>query len=249
VNLKVTGIRSESNEAKNAFLSVRGPKRVTAGDIVIPPSVKILDDSQYIVTIIQPISLNIESKIENSCRYRTEDFKGYQNGEFPVGAVPMPVRNVNYSVHPFESGVEMREISFMEIWTNGSLTPEEALFKASKKLIFLLNPFLHIRGSNIPNLGTNQNSSDLSKSFLQFDGVGKSKEILTNTFIDQLESPARAFNCLKRAEIHTINDLLKYSRDDLLKLKSSGKKSVDQVSKASWERFATELPGSEVRMD
>mgnify|MGYP000314776694 CR=1 FL=1 len=230
-------------------MSVTGPKRVTAGDILLPSSVKILDDSQYIVTIVQPISLNIELKIENHCGYRTEDFKGYQNGEFPVGAVPMPVRNVNYSVHPFESGAEMREISFMEIWTNGSPTPEEALCKASKKLISLLNPFLHVRGSNIPHFGNNQNSSDLAKSSLQLDGVGNSREILTNTFIDQLESPARAFNCLKRAEIHTINDLLKYSRDDLLKLKSSGKKSVDQVSKASWERFAAELPGSEMCID
>lgn len=230
-------------------MSVTGPKKVTAGDILLPPSVKIIDDSQYIVTIVQPISLNIESKIENVCGYRTEDFKRYQEGEFPVGAIPMPVRNVNYSVHPFENGVEMREISFMEIWTNGSPTPEEALCKASKKLIYLLKTFLHVRDSNIAHLGNNQNSSDLAKSSLQQDSVGKSREVLTNTFIDQLESPARAFNCLKRAEIHTINDLLNYSRDDLLKLKSFGKKSVDQVSKASWERFAAELPSSKVRVD
>ena len=66
------------------------------------------------------------------------------------------------------------------------------------------------------------------------------------TFIDQLELPARAFNCLKRAEIHTIADSLNYSREDLSKIKNFGQKSIDQVSRALWERFAKELPNKKL---
>nr|YP_009502349.1 RNA polymerase alpha subunit [Alsophila podophylla]YP_010192110.1 RNA polymerase alpha subunit [Alsophila denticulata]AWV63399.1 RNA polymerase alpha subunit [Alsophila podophylla]QZN05753.1 RNA polymerase alpha subunit [Alsophila denticulata] len=250
VNLKETAPRSDSNDSKEAFLSVTGPKRVTAGDTSLPPSVKIIDDSQYIVTITQPISVNIESRIEKDCGYRIEDFNGYRDGEFPVDAVPMPVRNVNYSVHPFGSGREMREISFIEIWTNGSPTPNEALCEASKNLIDLLIPFLHTKHEDVPHFEDKQDSSDLTILSSQLIGVGESEgELLRNTFIDQLESPARAFNCLKRAEIHTITDLLNHSREDLLKIKSFGKKSVDQVSRALWERFATELPSNNARVD
>nr|AWS01013.1 RNA polymerase a-subunit [Pilularia americana] len=248
VNLKEIVLRSDSKNNQTALLSVTGPKRVTAGDITLPPSVKVIDDSQYIVTITQPISVNIESKIECDCGYRIENLNEYGDGEFPVDAVSMPIRNVNYSVHPFGSGKEMREISFIEVWTNGSLTPNEAICKASKNLIDLLSPFLHTKHEDIPDFEDNQDSSNLMKLSSQINDMDKSEgEILRNTFIDQLELPARAFNCLKRAEIHTINDSLNYSRDDLLKLKSFGKKSVDQVSKALWERFATELPNNKSR--
>lgn len=162
----------------------------------------------------------------------------------------MPVRNVNYSVHPFGCGREMREILFIEIWTNGSLTPNEALCEASKNLIDLLIPFLHMKHEDVPHFEDKQDSSDLTTLSSQLIGVDESGgEVLRNTFIDQLELPARAFNCLKRAEIHTITDLLNHSREDLLKIKSFGKKSVDQVSRALWERFATELPSNNARVE
>lgn len=250
MNLKEIVLRSDFNDCKKAFLSVTGPKRVTAGDISLPPSVKIVDDSQYIVTITQPISVNIELRIEKDCGYRIEEFNGYRDGEFPVDAVFMPVRNVNYSVHPFGCGREMREILFIEIWTNGSLTPNEALCEASKNLIDLLIPFLHMKHEDVPHFEDKQDSSDLTTLSSQLIGVDESGgEVLRNTFIDQLELPARAFNCLKRAEIHTITDLLNHSREDLLKIKSFGKKSVDQVSRALWERFATELPSNNARVE
>nr|Q9BBN0.2 RecName: Full=DNA-directed RNA polymerase subunit alpha; Short=PEP; AltName: Full=Plastid-encoded RNA polymerase subunit alpha; Short=RNA polymerase subunit alpha [Marsilea quadrifolia] len=249
VNLKEIVLRSDSDGNQKAILSVTGPKRVTAGDISLPPSVKVIDDSQYIVTITQPISVNIELNIECDCGYRIESLNEYRDGEFPVDAVFMPVRNVNYSVHPFGSGKEMREILFIEVWTNGSLTPTEAISKASKSSIDLLSPFLHTKHEDIPDFESNRDSSSLMKFSSRVDDVDKSEgDFFKNTFIDQLELPARAFNCLKRAEIHTISDLLSYSRDDLLKLKSFGKKSVDQVSRALWERFATELPNEKPRV-
>nr|YP_009183936.1 RNA polymerase alpha subunit [Woodwardia unigemmata]ALN96721.1 RNA polymerase alpha subunit [Woodwardia unigemmata] len=252
VNLKEIAPRSDSNDVKEAVSSVTGPKEVTAGDTSLPPSVKAIDDSQYIVTTTQPISVNIESKIEKDCGYRIENSNGCIGGEFPVDAVFMPVRNVNYSVHLFGSGRATRETLFIEIWTNGSLTPDEAINEASKKLIDLSTPFLHMRREDVSDLypGDDESSSASAGSSSQISDVNELEGKLSkNTFIDQLELPARAFNCLKKAKIHTIADLLNYSREDSSKMKSFGQKSVDQVSKSLWEHFAVELPKNELHIN
>nr|YP_009425140.1 RNA polymerase alpha subunit [Athyrium sheareri]ASU93799.1 RNA polymerase alpha subunit [Athyrium sheareri] len=251
VNLKEIAPKSDSNDVKEAVSSVTGPKEVTAGDTSLPPPVKAIDDSQYIVTITQPISINIASKIEKDCGYRIENSNGYGNGEFPADAVSMPVRNVNYSVHLFGSGRATRETSFIEIWTNGSLTPDEAISEASKKLIDLSTPFLHVKREDVSHFysGDGERSSASARSSSQIYDVNELEGKLSkNTFIDQLELPARAFNCLKKAKIHTIADLLNCSREDSSKIKSFGQKSVDQVSKALWEHFAIELPKNELHI-
>nr|QVX31677.1 RNA polymerase alpha subunit [Goniophlebium amoenum] len=249
VNLKEVALRSDSNDVKEAISSVTGPKEITAGDILFPPSVKAVDNLQHIVTITQPISVTIELKIEKDCGYRIGNLNEYKNGEFPVDAVFMPVRNVNYSVHLFGSGEATREISLIEIWTNGSPTPDEAISEASEKLIELPSPLLHVKREDVSCSGDYKGlfpSIKLSSQLHVGNELGK--KLSEDTFIDQLELPARAFNCLKKAEIHTIADLLNYSREDLSKIKSFGQKSVDQVSKALWERFASELPQNEVHI-
>ncbi len=249
VNLKEVALKGDSNDVKEAISSVTGPKEITAGDISFPPSVKAVDNLQHIVTITQPISVNIELKIEKDRGYRIENLNGSKNGEFPVDAVFMPVRNVNYSVHLFGSGKATREISLIEIWTNGSPTPDEAISEASEKLIELLSPFLHVKREDVSCSGDDKGIFPSMKLSSQLhDGNELGKKLSEDTFIDQLELPARAFNCLKKAQIHTIADLLNYSREDLSKIKSFGQKSVDQVSKALWERFASELPRNKVHI-
>nr|UAT96822.1 RNA polymerase alpha subunit [Elaphoglossum marginatum var. marginatum] len=243
VNLKEIALKSDSNDIKEAVSSVTGPKEVIAGDTLLPPSVEAVDHLQYIVTITQPISVNIESKIEKDCGYRIENLNECRDGEFPVDAVSMPVRNVNYSVHLFGSGKAIREILFIEIWTNGSSTPDEAITEASEKLIDLLSPFLHVKPEDVSYSVDSQSYPASGRSSSQVYDVNElDKKISANTFIDQLELPARAFNCLKKADIHTIADLLNYSREDSPKIRSFGQKSVDQVSKALWNHFTIELP-------
>nr|YP_009691132.1 RNA polymerase alpha subunit [Tectaria panamensis]QEG57912.1 RNA polymerase alpha subunit [Tectaria panamensis] len=250
VNLKEVAPKSDSNDVKEAILSVTGPKEVTVGDISFPPSVEAVDDLQHIVTITQPISVNIELKIEKDCGYRIEKLDAYKKGEFPVDAVFMPVRNVNYSVHLFGNGKATREILLTEIWTNGSPTPDEAISEASEKLIDLSSPFLHVKREDVSCLGGDRSFSASMKLSSQLHDVNElGKKLSEDTFIDQLKLPARAFNCLKKAEIHTIADLLNYSREDLSKIKSFGQKSVNQVSKALWEHFAIELPKNEVHVN
>nr|QKV46141.1 RNA polymerase alpha subunit [Selliguea yakushimensis] len=249
VNLKEVVLKGDSNDVKEAHSSVTGPKEITAGDISFPPSVKAVDNLQHIITITQPISVNIELKIEKDCGYRIENLNVSKNGEFPVDAVFMPVRNVNYSVHLFGSGKATREISLIEIWTNGSPTPDEAISEASEKLIELPSPSLHVKREDIScSVGNKGLFPSMKLSSQLYDGNELGKKLSEDTFIDQLELPARASNCLKKAQIHTIADLLNYSREDLSKIKSFGQKSVDQVSKALWERFGSELPRDEAHI-
>nr|YP_009549961.1 RNA polymerase alpha subunit [Pyrrosia bonii]YP_009774231.1 RNA polymerase subunit alpha [Pyrrosia subfurfuracea]QJQ36632.1 RNA polymerase alpha subunit [Pyrrosia sheareri]QJQ36983.1 RNA polymerase alpha subunit [Pyrrosia drakeana]AZA06639.1 RNA polymerase alpha subunit [Pyrrosia bonii]QIZ74842.1 RNA polymerase subunit alpha [Pyrrosia subfurfuracea] len=249
VNLKEVALTGDSDDVKEAISSVTGPKEITAGDISFPPSVKPVDNLQHIVTVTQPISVTIELKIEKDCGYRIKSFNGFKNGEFPADAVFMPVRNVNYSVHLFGSGKATREISLIEIWTNGSPTPDEAISEASEKLIELSSPFLHVKKRDVFCSRDDKGLfSSIKLSSQLYDRNELGKKLSEDTFIDQLGLPARAFNCLKEAEIHTVADLLNYSREDLSKIKSFGQKSVDQVSKALWERFASELSQDEIHI-
>nr|UFK63164.1 RNA polymerase alpha subunit [Osmunda mildei] len=253
INPREIVIRSDSYEVQEASISVIGPKRITAGDILSPSSVEIIDDSQYIATITQAMPVDIGLRIEKDRGYCIQDPKESQDGGFPIDAAFMPVRNVNYSVHSFENDREIQEILLIEIWTNGSLTPNEALYEASRNPIDLFIPFLHTKKEEI-SYGKDDdyesNPKDFPSSSISTDIDRMAKEVaLKHIFIDQSESPARAYNCPKRIDVHTISDLPKYSQDDSRRIKNFGKKSVDQVLKALRERFAIDLPKNRSYVD
>nr|WCP19402.1 RNA polymerase alpha subunit [Calypogeia suecica]WCP19489.1 RNA polymerase alpha subunit [Calypogeia suecica] len=245
INLKEIVIKSDSYEPQKAYISISGPKKVTARDIEVPPSVRIIDDTQYIATLTEAVSLDIELNIEKDCGYRIEDSQGYKDSLFAIDAVFMPIRNVNYSVHSFEIKGKMKEILFLEIWTDGSLTPKEALYEASRNLIDLFIPLINSERKEINSEMEEPEESNTSSAPFQFlpsDMEKMTKDTaFKHIFIDQSELPARAYNCLKRVDVHTIADLLSYSENDLVKIKNFGKKSVEQVLEASKKRFSINL--------
>jgi DNA-directed RNA polymerase subunit alpha len=245
INLKEIVIKSDSYEPQKAYISISGPKKVTARDIEVPPSVRIIDDTQYITTLTEAVSLDIELNIEKDCGYRIEDSQGYKDGLFAIDAVFMPIRNVNYSVHSFEIRGKMKEILFLEIWTDGSLTPKEALYEASRNSIDLFIPLINSERKEINSEMEEPEESNTSSAPFQFlpsDMEEMTKDTaFKHIFIDQSELPARAYNCLKRVDVHTIADLLSYSENDLVKIKNFGKKSVEQVLEASKNRFSINL--------
>ncbi|PIN15151.1 DNA-directed RNA polymerase [Handroanthus impetiginosus] len=108
---------------------------VTAQDIILPPYVEIVDNTQHIASLTEPIHLCIGLKIERNRGYLRKMPHNFQDGSYPIDAVFMPVRNVNHSIHSYGNGNEKQEILFLKIWTNGSLTPKEALHEASQNLI------------------------------------------------------------------------------------------------------------------
>lgn len=156
MNLKEIVLRSNLYGTRDASICVRGPGYVTAQDIILPPSVEIVDTTQHIASLTEPMDLCIGLQIERNRGYRMKTPNNAQDGSFTIDAVFMPVRNANHSIHSYGNGNEKQEILFLEIWTNGSLTPKEALHEASRNLIDLFIPFLHAEERDT-NLEDNQN--------------------------------------------------------------------------------------------
>nr|YP_009872729.1 RNA polymerase alpha subunit [Ctenolophon englerianus]QKT26968.1 RNA polymerase alpha subunit [Ctenolophon englerianus] len=223
MNLKEIVLRSNLYGTHDASICVKGPRYVTAQDIILPTSVKIIDNTQYIASLTEPIDLCIGLKIEKNRGYRIKPLNNFQDGSYPIDAVLMPVRNANHNVHSYGNGNEKQEILFFEIWTNGSLTPKEALHEASRNLIDLFLPFLHTEKENL-HLKKNQHKVTLPL-FTFHDRLAKlkknQKEIpLKYIFIDQLKLTPKIYNCLKRSNIHTLADLLNRNQEDLMKIKN-----------------------------
>nr|QNQ15082.1 RNA polymerase alpha subunit [Barbacenia involucrata] len=244
-NLKEIVLRSNLYGVRDASICVRGPRYVTAQDIILPPSVVIVDTTQHIANLTEPIDLCIGLQIKRDRGYRMKSTNNSQDGSYPIDAVFMPVRNANHSIHSYGNGNEKQEILFLEIWTNGSLTPKEALYEASRNLIDLFIPFLHGEEENIifeenkkkftlPSFTFQNRLTNLKK---------KEKEIpLKCIFIDQLELPSRTYNCLKRSNIHTLLDLLSNSQEDLMRIEYLCIEDVKGILYTLQKHFAIDLP-------
>nr|YP_010290544.1 RNA polymerase alpha subunit [Centrolepis aristata]ULQ64490.1 RNA polymerase alpha subunit [Centrolepis aristata] len=242
LNLKAIVLKSNLYGIRDASICVKGPKYVTAQDIISPPSVEIIDTTQHIANLIEPINLCIELQITRDRGYHTESTKdSQQEGSYSIDAVFMPIRNANYNIYSYGHGKEKEEILFLEIWTNGSLTPKEALYQASRNLIDLFIPFLHAEEEDI---NLEENKKRLTIAPLTFQDTlanlkkNKKRIPLHRIFIDQLELPSRTYNCLKRSNIHTLLDLLNNNQEDLLRIEYFCIKDVKHILDALKKYFA-----------
>nr|UXP79414.1 RNA polymerase alpha subunit [Isodon inflexus] len=243
MNLKEIVLRSNLYGTCDASICVRGPGYVTARDIILPPYVEIVDNTQHIASLTEPINLRIGLEIERNRGYLIKMPHNFQDGSYPVDAVFMPVRNVNHSIHSYGNGNEKQEILFLEIWTNGSLTPKEALHEASRNLIDLFIPFLYKEEENLL-LEDNQHMVPLSPFTFhnKLDKIGKNKIALKSIFIDQFELSPRVYNCLIRSNIYTLLDLMNKSQEDLMKIEHFRLEDVKQILGILEKNFAIFLP-------
>nr|YP_010723487.1 RNA polymerase alpha subunit [Diplarrena moraea]WDW26857.1 RNA polymerase alpha subunit [Diplarrena moraea] len=245
INLKEIVLRSNLYGVRDASIFVRGPRYVTAQDIISPPSVEIVDTTQHIANLTEPIDLCIGLQIKRDRGYRINPTNNSQDGSYPIDAVSMPIRNANHSIHSYGNGNEKQEILFLEIWTNGSLTPQEALYEASRNLIDLFIPFLHAEEGGI-RLEENKNKFTLPPFTFQdrFTNLKKNKKgiPLKCIFIDQSELPSRIYNCLKRSNIHTLLDLLSNSQEDLMRIEYFHIEDVKQILDTLQKHFSINLP-------
>nr|YP_009175405.1 RNA polymerase subunit alpha [Cupressus gigantea]ALG65380.1 RNA polymerase subunit alpha [Cupressus gigantea] len=242
MNLKEIVLQSDAYGIREGSIYVVGPKEVTAGDIILPPSVRIIDTTQHIASINKPIILDISLQIEKGRGYiiqnpgyiiQNANNSNYKDEFFPIDAAFAPVQNVNYSIHSYWSENETQEILFLEIWTNGALAPKEALYEASRNLIDFFLPFLNANEENRYGLpisctptANEENRYGLPISCTPTDTKGID---FNQMYIDQLNFSTRIYNCLKKANINTVSDLLNYSGEDLMKIKHLGKQSVKEI--------------------
>nr|BDY07962.1 RNA polymerase subunit alpha [Lysimachia heterogenea] len=244
MNLKEIVLRSNLYGTCDASICVKGPGYVTAQDIISPTYVEIVDNTQHIASLTEPIDFCIGLQIERNRGYRIKSSNNFQDRSYPVDAVFMPVRNANYSIHSYGNGNEKQEILFLEIWTNGSLTPKEALHEASRNLIDLFIPFFYTEEENL-NLDDNQYKVTLP-IFTVHDKLvklrkNKKKVALKYIFIDQLKLPPRIYNCLKRSNIYTLLDLLNKTQEDLMKIEHFHIEDVKQILGILEKQFEIDL--------
>nr|WBG73235.1 RNA polymerase alpha subunit [Aglaonema hybrid cultivar] len=245
MNLKEIVLRSNLYGTRDASICVKGPRYITAQDIILPPSVEIVDTTQHIATLTEPLDLCIGLQIQRNRGYRMRPTNNSQDRSYPIDAVSMPVRNANHSIYSYGNENEKQEILFLEIWTNGSLTPKEALHEASRNLIDLFIPFLHAEEKD---MHFEENKSRFTLPLFTFHdrlaNLKKNKKeiALKCIFIDQSELPSRTYNCLKRSNIHTLLDLLSNSQEDLMKIKYFRIEDVKQIADILQKHFTINLP-------
>ncbi|MGL5058904.1 MAG: DNA-directed RNA polymerase subunit alpha [Microcoleus sp.] len=227
LNMKEVVLKSHSQQPQIGRLRIEGPATVTADRFDLPSEVEIVDRSQYIATLSPGSVLEMEFKIERGIGYRAVDRsrdEGSALDFLQIDAIFMPIRKVNYSVEDARVGGSMeKDRLIMEIWTDGSLTPQESLTQAAHILVDLFAPL-----------------KDITDSVTPIDG-GQT-DPTSQIPIEELQLSVRAYNCLKRAQINSVADLLDYTQEDLLEIKNFGQKSAEEVIEALQKRLGITLP-------
>jgi DNA-directed RNA polymerase subunit alpha len=219
LNLKGIVIKSNTRDIKFGRLKVQGPLVVTADLISLPTGLEIVNKNHYIATISSSINLEIEFKIEHGTGYKlaSQMFVDEDKSFLQIDSIFMPVQKVNFKTeNVYDNENSITERLFIEIWSNGSIKPIDALKKACQMIINLFTSLIETKNSQeIVESKTNNNSLTI--------------EPYTNIAIEELQLSVRAYNCLKKAKIHTVGDLLQYSPEQLQELKNFGRKSADEV--------------------
>ncbi|MGB3192803.1 MAG: DNA-directed RNA polymerase subunit alpha [Limnoraphis sp.] len=228
LNLKEIVLNSYSNQRQIGRLLVQGPATVTAGHFDLPSEVEVVDKNQYIATLSPGSTLEMEFQVEKGTGYRAIDRNRDEATAvdfLQIDAVFMPVRKVNYTVEDARVGGSLeKDRLILEIWTNGSLTPQEALSQAATILVDL---FVPLKDITLESIKTDQT-----------DDVDPTSQIP----IEELQLSVRAYNCLKRAQINSVADLRDYTQEDLLEIKNFGQKSAEEVIEALQKRLGITLP-------
>lgn len=232
LNLKQIILSGTITEPTLARLLVKNAGIVTASDIKLPSNITLVDPRQYIATLNTNGNLEMEFLIARGQNYLCNSVVDsvVPAGFLGVDAIFMPVKKVNFFVETSRStsSSELESLIF-EIWTNGSITPAEALSSSAE---ILENTFRLLKIAETSTTVVISNEIPVQE---------EGGEHLDTVFIEELELSVRAYNCLKRANVHTLADLLQYSASDLLEFKNFGQKSADEVCDSLQKRFDMNL--------
>jgi len=219
LNLKGIILKSKTKDSKFGRLKVQGPSVLTAELIQLPPDLEIVNLNHYIATISTSNILEIEFKFEYGTGYRlaSQSFLEEDENYLQLDTIFMPVQKVDFKIeNVYDTSNNISEKLLLDIWTNGSISPTDALESAAQIIIDLFGLLLNNKETNKSN-------------HLALESQSTSIEPYTNIAIEELQLSVRAYNCLKKAQINTVGDLLQYSPEKLQELKNFGRKSADEV--------------------
>ncbi|MBE7381866.1 MAG: DNA-directed RNA polymerase subunit alpha [Leptolyngbya sp. SIO1E4] len=228
LNMKEIVLKSYSSQPQIGRLIIQGPAKVTAGHFDLPSEVEVINPEQYVASVAEGHTLEMEFRIEQGQGYRAVD-RGHDETAaldfMQIDAIFMPVRKVNYTVEDVIVGGSLqKDRLIIEVSTNGSLTPQQAMSEAASILVSLFNPLKDVTLEPKP------------------DEEAKEEDPTNHIPIEELQLSVRAYNCLKRAQVNSVADLLDFTQEDLLEIKNFGQKSAEEVIEALQQRLGITLP-------
>jgi len=219
LNLKGIVLKSKTKEVQFGRLKIQGPSVITADLIQLPSDLEVVNPNHYIATLSTSNILEIEFRFEYGTGYKLamQTFLDEADNYLQLDTIFMPVQKVDFKIeNVYDTANNISERLFIDIWTNGSISPNEALESASQIIIDVFTLLI-----NTKNINNNNTLEPKNESI--------SIEPYTNIAIEELQLSVRAYNCLKKAQINTVGDLLQYSPEKLQELKNFGRKSADEV--------------------
>ena len=229
LNCKQISVDSRSQEIEIGRLVVTGPAEVKAKDIQFSSQVEVVDGDRPIATVQEGHNLELEIHVERGVGYRPVDRRNEETSAIDllqIDAVFMPINRVNFTIDEtaVAEGGSTRERLKMELVTDGSTSPDDALAEAANQLIELFQPLATVS---------------------MVEEIPEEPEPAAEAQIplEELNLSVRAYNCLKRAQVNSVSDLMGFSYEDLLEIKNFGSKSADEVIEAL-ERIGISIPQS-----
>lgn len=222
LNMKSVVAKLYETSPKVVEISAQGPCVVTAGDIKCDSEVEILNPEQHIATLGEDAKLNMEITIDKGRGYIPAERNKLISGNNVIGVLPIdsiytPVLKVNYTVDNTRVGqITDYDKLTLDVWTNGVINAQEAVSLAAKVLTEHLNLFVNL-------------SDKASSAEVMVEKDDKGKEKILEMTIEDLDLSVRSFNCLKRAGINTVEDLINKSEEDMMKVRNLGRKSLEEV--------------------
>ena len=221
VNLKNVRLKFDGNEEKTLRINFKGEGEVTAADIESDGTVEILNPDLHIATVAECGSLVMELTADRGRGYNSSEKNKKPNQDIsvlPIDSIYTPVKKVNYQVENTRVGqtVDYDKL-VIEVWTDGSLKAHEALSLAAKVMTGHLELFIDL-------------SETTKNTQVMVEKEESKKEKVLEMSIEELELSVRSYNCLKRANISTVEDLISKSESEMMKVRNLGKKSLDEVT-------------------
>lgn len=223
LNIKKLILKYDGNERKIIRLEQQGKKKVTGADITRDAEVEILNPDLHIATLDEGAKLEMEMTVERGRGYVSADQQAYKTEEIvgliPIDSIFTPVNRVNYTVDNARVGKRTDYDSLtLEVWTNGSISPEEAISLSAQIIIEYLKLFTEINDT-------------YAEVEILVEKEEEKKDKVLEISIEELELSVRASNGLKRANINTVGDLIEKTREEMSKIRNLGQKSLEEIER------------------
>ncbi|WP_240410895.1 DNA-directed RNA polymerase subunit alpha [Limosilactobacillus vaginalis] len=222
LNLKKVSLKLDSEEQKDLEIDVKGPAEVTAGDIQGDGEVEVLNPDLYIATVADGAELHIKMTADKGRGYLSANDNKARMDDLAIGVLPIdsiytPIERVNYTVENARVGQRNDYDKLtLDVWTDGSLTPTEAVSLGAKILTEHLTMFVNL-------------TEEAQNAQVMVEKEETHKEKMLEMTIEELDLSVRSYNCLKRAGINTVKELTDRTEADMMKVRNLGQKSLEEI--------------------